>query len=101
MHAMSICIAHEQFIRHPTVERMQARSEDFHTRVMRALLHTHVFMKFKSSCTVLITNKCVYQLIVSVIVQNGGSTLDHGNNGLGHWSVSDCIVGRFRQNIVL
>ena len=52
MHATSVYIAREQFIRHQTVERMQARSEDFHIRVVRALLHTRVFMKFKSSCTV-------------------------------------------------
>ena len=52
MHATSVYIAHEQFIHHQTVERMQARSEDFHTHVVRALLHTRVFMKFKSSCTV-------------------------------------------------
>ena len=52
MHAMSIYIAREQFLHHQTVERTQARSEDFHIRVVRALLHTHVFMKFKSSCTV-------------------------------------------------
>ena len=52
MHATSVYVAREQFIRHQTVERTQARSEDFHTRVVRALLHTRVFMKFKSSCTV-------------------------------------------------
>ena len=52
MHAMSVYIAREQFIRHQTVECMQARSEDFHTRVVRALLHTCVFMKFKLSCTI-------------------------------------------------
>ena len=52
MHAMSVYIACKQFIRHQTVERTQTRSEDFHTRVVRALLHTCVFMKFKSSCTV-------------------------------------------------
>ena len=52
MHATSVYIAHEQFIRHQTVERTQARSEDFHTHVVRALLHMRVFMKFKSSCTV-------------------------------------------------
>ena len=54
MHTMSVYIACEQFIRHQTVEWMQARSEDFHTRVaiVRALLHTRVFMKFKLSCTV-------------------------------------------------
>ena len=47
MHATSIYIAREQFIRHQTVERTQARSEDFHTHVVHALLHTRVFMKFK------------------------------------------------------
>ena len=55
MHATSVYIACEQFIRHQTVKRMQACSEDFHIRVMRALLHTHVFMKFKLRCTVGIT----------------------------------------------
>ena len=55
MHATSVYIAHKQFIRHQTVERTQARSKDFHTRVVRALLHTRVFMKFKSSCTVALT----------------------------------------------
>ena len=52
MHVTSVYIAREQFIRHQTVERTQARSEDFHTCAVRALLHTHVFMKFKLSCTV-------------------------------------------------
>ena len=52
MHATSIYIARKQFLRHQTVERTQARSEDFHIRVVRALLHTRVFIKFKWSCTV-------------------------------------------------
>ena len=52
MHARSVYIAREQFIHYQTVERTQAHSEDFHTHVVRALLHTRVFMKFKSSCTV-------------------------------------------------
>ena len=52
MHAMSVYIAREQFIHHQTVERMQACSKDFHTRVVRALVHTRVFMKYKSSCTI-------------------------------------------------
>ena len=52
MHATSVYIAREQFLRHQTVERTQARSEDFHIRVVRALLHTRVFVKFKLSCTV-------------------------------------------------
>ena len=58
MHATSVYIAREQFIRHQTVERTQAHSEDFHIRVVHALLHMHVFMKFKLSCTVAIT-KCI------------------------------------------
>ena len=52
MHATSVYIARVQFIRHQTVERTQARSEDFHIRVVCALLHTRVFVKFKLSCTV-------------------------------------------------
>ena len=52
MHATSAYIAREQFICHQTVERTQAHSKDFHTCVVRALLQTRVFMKFKSSCTV-------------------------------------------------
>ena len=52
MHATSIYIARKQFICHQTVERTQARSEELHTHVVRALLYTRVFMKFKSSCTV-------------------------------------------------
>ena len=52
MPAMSVYIAREQFIRHQTIERTQARSKDFHIHVVRALLHTRVFMKFKSSSTV-------------------------------------------------
>ena len=61
MHATSVYIAREQFIRHQTVERAQARSEDFHIRVVRALLHTRVFMKFKLSCTVLFA--CLQALV--------------------------------------
>ena len=53
MYTTSIYIAREQFIRHQTVKRTQARSEDFHTRVVRALLHTRVFMKFKSPYNVI------------------------------------------------
>ena len=51
MLATSVYIAREQFLRHQTVEHTQARSEVFHIRVVRALLHTRVFMKFKLSCT--------------------------------------------------
>ena len=54
MHTRSVYIAREQFICHQTVQCTQARNEDFHTRVVHALLHTHVFIKFKSSCTVAI-----------------------------------------------
>ena len=52
MHAMSVYIAREQFIRHQPVVCTWACSEDFCTRVVRALLHTRVFVKFKLSCTV-------------------------------------------------
>ena len=52
MHAMNVHIACEQFICHQPVVCTQACSEDFCTRVVRALLHMHVFMKFKSSCAV-------------------------------------------------
>ena len=52
MHATNVYIAHGQFIRHQTVKCTQARSKDFHTHVVCALLHTLVFMKFKLSCTV-------------------------------------------------
>ena len=47
MHTTSVYIAREQFIRHQTVKRTQARSEDFHTRVVYALLHTCVFMNVR------------------------------------------------------
>ena len=53
MHATSVYIACEQFIRHQSVVCTLARSEDFCTRVVRALLHTRVFVKFKLSCTVI------------------------------------------------
>ena len=46
MHATSVYIARKQFTRHQTVERTQAHSKDFHTRVVRALLHTRLLMKF-------------------------------------------------------
>ena len=55
MHAMSVYIAREQFIRHQPVMCMLAHSKDFCTRVVHALLHTHVFVKFKLSCTVLLS----------------------------------------------
>ena len=52
MHATSVYIAYEQFIRYQLVVCTLARSEDFCTHVVRALLHTRVFVKLKSSCTV-------------------------------------------------
>ena len=61
MHATSVYIAREQFIRHQPIMCMLAHSEDFCTRVVRALLHTRVFVKFKLSCTVSI-NKPTYIL---------------------------------------
>ena len=39
--------------------------------------------------TMVITIKYMHQLIMFSIVQNG-ATIDHGNNGFGHWSVTDC-----------
>ena len=52
MHATSVYIACKQFIRHQPIVCTQARSEDFCTRVVHVLLHTRVFVKFKSSCTI-------------------------------------------------
>ena len=46
MHAMSVYTAREQFIYHQPVMCMLACSEDFCTRVVHAVLHTRVFMKF-------------------------------------------------------
>ena len=53
MHATSVYIARKQFIRHQPVVCTLARSEDFCTCVVRVLLHTRVFVKFKLSCTIL------------------------------------------------
>ena len=53
MHATSVYIAREQFIHYQPVVCTLARSENFCTHVVRALLYMHVFVKFKSSCTVL------------------------------------------------
>ena len=52
MHATSVYIAHEQFIRHQPVVCTLARSKDFCTHVVHVLLHTRMFVKFKLSCTV-------------------------------------------------
>ena len=48
MHVTSVYIAREQFIHHQPVVCTQARSKDFCTRVVRALLHTRLFM----NCTI-------------------------------------------------
>ena len=66
---MSVYIACEQFIHHQTVERTQARSENFHTRVVCALLHTRVFMKFKSSCTVASTKSKIKYIHLKMVLQ--------------------------------
>ena len=39
-------------MRHQSPVRSRARSEYFYARAVRVQLHTHVFLKFKSSCTV-------------------------------------------------
>ena len=46
-------------MRHQSPVRSQARSEYFYARAVRVQLHTRVFLKFKSSCTVYIyLNHC-------------------------------------------
>ena len=40
-------------MRHQSPVRSRARSEYFYARAVRMQLHTRVFLKFKSSCTVL------------------------------------------------
>ena len=37
---------------HQSPVRLRARSEYFYARAVRVQLHTRVFLKFKSSCTV-------------------------------------------------
>ena len=39
-------------MRHQSPVRSRARSEYFYARAVRVQLHTRVFLKFKSSCTV-------------------------------------------------
>ena len=36
--------------------RLQARSEYFYARAVRVQLHTRAFLKFKSSCTVVVSS---------------------------------------------
>ena len=52
MHVPGVYITREQFIRHQPVVRMLAHGKDFHTCVVRALMHTRVFMNLKLSCTI-------------------------------------------------
>ena len=40
-------------MRHQSPVRSRARSEYFYARAVRVQLHTRVFLKFKSSCTVI------------------------------------------------
>ena len=56
MHATSVYIAREQFIRHQPVVCTLVRSKDFCTCVVHALLHMRVLVKFKSSCTIVLAN---------------------------------------------
>ena len=42
-------------MRHQSPVRSRARSEHFYARAVRVQLHTRVFLKFKSSCTVQVT----------------------------------------------
>ena len=52
--AMSVYIVCEQLKRHQPLVHTLALSEDFPVCVVHALLHTHAFLKFKSTCTVII-----------------------------------------------
>ena len=53
-----------------SVVRTLAHSEDFCTRVVHALLHTRVFVKFKSSCTVPTCTHSVKTHVLAVRVYN-------------------------------
>ena len=64
-----------RFLRHQTVERTQAHSEDFHIRVVRALLDTRVFVKFKSSCTVYNIHIILYRTEGKFAVEKFGKWL--------------------------
>ena len=47
-------------MRHQSPVRSRARSEYFYARAVRVQLHTRVFLKFKSSCTVSYMNELIY-----------------------------------------
>ena len=49
---MSVITLYGQLMRHQSPVRSRARSEHFYARTVRVQLHTRVFLKFKSSCTV-------------------------------------------------
>ena len=49
---MSVITLYGQLMRHQSPVRSRARSEYFYARAVRVQLHTRVFLKFKSSCTV-------------------------------------------------
>ena len=51
-HATGVYIVCEQLRRHQPLVHTLARNEYFPIRVVRALFHTRVLFKFKSSCTV-------------------------------------------------
>ena len=52
-------------MRHQSPVRSRARSEYFYARAVRVQLHTRVFLKFKSSCTVS-TDKHVLKITKSM-----------------------------------
>ena len=52
---------------HQPVMCMLAHSKDFCTRVVRALLHTRVFVKFKLSCTIGNAVLAVYIIVNGIL----------------------------------
>ena len=52
---MSVVTLHGRFIRHQSPVYSRARSKYFYACAVRVQLYTRVFLKFKSSCTVLST----------------------------------------------
>ena len=50
-------------MRHQSPVRSRARSEYFYARAVRVQLHTRVFLKFKSSCTVM---QKIYSLYIRI-----------------------------------
>ena len=49
---MSVITLHGRFIRHQSPVRLRAHNEYFYAHAVHMQLHTHAFLKFKSSCTV-------------------------------------------------